>query len=55
MGLYLEGRKFCVIHPLILGTYFPFPEVRLRGKMKLEDLKSDYYLVMLLVSCKICY
>jgi hypothetical protein len=24
--------KFCVIHPLILGTYFPLPEVKLREK-----------------------
>jgi hypothetical protein len=39
--------KFCVIHPLILGTYFPVPEEKLRGKMKLEVLKSDYYLAML--------
>ncbi len=47
--------KFCVIHPMILGTYFPVPEVELREKLKLEVLKSDYYLAMLLVSCKICY
>jgi hypothetical protein len=47
--------KFCVVHPLILGTYFPFPEVRLRGRMKLGVLKSDYYLAMLLESWKICY
>ncbi len=36
MVLYLEELKFCVIHPLILGTYFPFPEVKLGGKVKLE-------------------
>ena len=53
MVLYLEELKFCVIHPLILGTYFLLPEVKLRGKMKLGVLKSDYYLAMLLVSCKI--
>ncbi len=40
---------------MIPGPYFPFPEVKLRGEMKLEVLKSDYYLAMLLVSCKICY
>jgi hypothetical protein len=33
VDLYLEELKFCVIHPSILGTYFPFPEVKLRGKM----------------------
>ncbi len=55
MVLYLEELKFYVIHPLILDTYFPFPEVKLGGKVKLEVLKSDYYLAMLLVSWKICY
>ncbi len=38
--------KFCVIHPMILGTYFPVPEVELKEKLKLEVLKSDYYLAM---------
>jgi hypothetical protein len=55
VGLYLEDLKFGVIHPSILGTYFPVPEVKLRGKMKLEDLKSGYYLAMLLMSWKICF
>jgi hypothetical protein len=46
--------KSCVIHPSILGTYFfLFPEEKLREKMGLEVLKSDYYLAMLLVSWKI--
>ncbi len=36
MVLYLEEMKFYVIHPSILDTYFPFPEVKLRGKVKLE-------------------
>jgi hypothetical protein len=51
--LYLEEMKFYVTHPPILDTYFPFPEVKLRGKVKLEVLKSDYYLAMLLMSCKV--
>ena len=30
--LYLEELKFCVIHPSILGTYFPFSLSEAEGK-----------------------
>ncbi len=29
--------------------------MKLRGKVEARSLKRDYYLAMLLVSCKICY
>ncbi len=54
MGLYLVNEVLCN-SSVDTRHLLSFPEAKLRGKMKLEDLKSDYYLAMLLVSWKICY